>query len=143
VSDERDVLQSDARSHSHPVHAAPFSNGPVPHGSVLKIKMDGPIEKIEGAPAATGFSVQLPGRKSLEAASPLAARDGRIASIRVTNGQGGADLDVAFKDGVPNYLVRAKGDVLEIVLASPGPMADASTTPHGASPKHHKRSHHH
>ena len=29
-------------------------------------------------------------------------------------------LDVAFKDGVPSYLVRAKGDTLEIILAAPG-----------------------
>jgi hypothetical protein len=41
-------------------------------------------------------------------------------------------LDVAFKDGVPGYLVRAKGDTLEIVLA---PIAIASHDP-ATPPKH-------
>lgn len=95
----------------------PFSNGPVAHGTVLKLKMDGPIERLQGAPQPTGFTVVLPHRRSLEAASPLAAKDPRIAGIRIANDGGGAELTVTFKDGVPNYLVRAKGDTLEMVLA--------------------------
>lgn len=118
-----------------PAKVAPFANGTVTHGNVLRLKMDGAIEHINGAPQPTGFSVSIPGHKSLEPAGPLAARDSRIASIRVSNDAGGALLDVAFKDGVPNYLVRAKGDTLEIVLA---PIATAShdVTPpkHGAAP---------
>ena len=95
----------------------PFSNGPVGHGTVLKLKMDGPIERLQGAPQPTGFTVVLPNRRSLEAASPLAAKDSRISGIRVANDGNGAELTVSFKDGVPNYLVRAKGDTLEMVLA--------------------------
>jgi hypothetical protein len=105
-------------------NVVPFgSGGPVAHGNVLKIKMDGAIEKIEGAPQATGFTVVIPNRRSLEAAAPLAARDGRIASIKVTNDSPGAELSVQFKDGVPNYEVRARGDELEIVLAPIGGVA--------------------
>lgn len=107
------------------LHVAPFSNGTVAHGNVLRLKMDGPIERIQGASQPTGFTVVLPNRKSLEAAGPLAARDGRIASIRVSNDPRGAELAVAFKDGVPNYIVRAKGDTLEMVLAPAGTLADA------------------
>ena len=117
---------SRARSHRNASRVAAFSNGPVAHGNVLRLKMDGPIEKIEGAAQPTGFTVVLPARRSLEAAAPLAARDSRIASIRVSNDTAGAELSVAFKDGVPNYTVRAKGDVLEIVLASLGAPAAAS-----------------
>jgi hypothetical protein len=106
-----------------PPHVAPFGNGAVTHGAVLRLKMDGAIEKINGAAEPTGFSVTVPGHKSLEPAGPLAARDSRIASIRVTNDPNGAQLDLAFKDGVPAYLVRAKGDTLEIVLA---PIAGAA-----------------
>ncbi|HRG99082.1 MAG TPA: hypothetical protein PLR99_22685, partial [Polyangiaceae bacterium] len=95
----------------------PFSNGPVAHGTVLKLKMDGPIERLQGAPQPTGFTVVLPNRRSLEAASPLAAKDSRIAGIRIANDGAGAELTVTFKDGVPNYLVRAKGDTLEMVLS--------------------------
>jgi hypothetical protein len=106
------------------VHVAPFANGAVTHGNILRLKMDGMIEKIQGAQQPTGFTVVVPTRKSLEAAGPLAARDARIASIKVTNDSAGAELSVAFKDGVPNYQVRAKGDVLEIVLAPMGRIAD-------------------
>lgn len=101
-------------------NVVPFGNGPVGHGNVLKIKMDGAIEKIEGAPQSTGFTVVIPNRRSLEAAAPLAARDGRIASIKITNDSPGAELSLQFKDGVPNYQVRARGDELEIVLAPIG-----------------------
>ena len=53
-------------------------------------------------------------------------------------------LTLAFKDGVPNYLVRAKGDVLEIVLAPTGSLGDAqkitrATT--GPAPRHHRHKH--
>ena len=90
--------------------------------------MDGDIEKFEGDGQPTGFTVVIPGRRSLEPAAPLAARDARIASIRATNDGTGAELTVAFKDGVPNYLVRAKGDVLEIVLAPTGALGEAKVT---------------
>ncbi len=115
-----------------PPKVPPFTNGNTTHGNILRLKMDGNIEHINGAPQPTGFSVSIPGHKSLEPAGPLASRDGRIASIRVSNDPGGALLDVAFKDGVPGYLVRAKGDTLEIVLA---PIAVASHDP-ATPPKH-------
>jgi hypothetical protein len=126
----------------------PFGNGNVTHGNVLRLKMDGPIEKIHGALQPTGFLVTIPGRKSLEPAAPLAARDGRIASIKVANDAGGAELDVAFRDGVPQFQVRAKGDTLELVLAPPGKAVDPKAAPKPAAPvakkeprktTHHKR----
>jgi hypothetical protein len=114
-----DSSKASQRKHAR---VAPFANGPVHHGNVLRLKMDGPVESIEGAQQPTGFTVKMPGRKSLEAAAPLAARDSRIAAIRVSNDSEGAELTVAFKDGVPNYRVSAKGDTLIIALATPGPI---------------------
>jgi hypothetical protein len=113
------------------IRVAPFSNGPVHHGNVMRLKMDAPLESIEGAQQPTGFTVKLPGRKALEAAGPLAARDSRIASIKVSNDSAGAELTVTFKDGVPNYRVSAKGDNLIIALAAPGAVeaADSKTDP--------------
>ena len=90
--------------------------------------MDGIIEKIEGATTPTGFTIVVPDRRSLEAAAPLAARDSRIGAIRITNEANGAELAVSFKDGVPNYLVRAKGDSLEILLAPQGKLTDTDDT---------------
>jgi hypothetical protein len=142
-----DVLDEGTETHAHHrPRVAPFSNGAVSHGNVLRIKMDGEIEKIEGDGQPTGFTVVIPGRRSLEPAAPLAARDARIASIRVTNDGTGAELTLAFKDGVPNYLVRAKGDVLEIVLAPAGTLADmqkatrVTTSPAAERHRRHKRS---
>lgn len=124
----------DPSAKGKPGKAVPFTNGPVGHGNVLKLKMDGPIGAIQGAASPTGFTVTLPGRKSLDSASPLASKDGRIAAIKVANESGGAELTVTFKDGVPNYLVKAKGDVLEMHLAKGGASGEAH---HGKKKKKH------
>ena len=114
------AAEESEHGHRKPGHVTPFGSGAVTHGNILRIKMDGVIEKIEGASLPTGFTVVVPNRRSLEAAAPLASRDSRIGSIRVANEAHGAELTVVFKDGVPNYQVRAKGDTLELVLASTG-----------------------
>lgn len=114
--------------HRKPARATPFGNLAVTHGNVLRLKMDGPIEKINGAMQPTGFLVNIPGHRSLEAAGPLAARDARIASMKVSNDASGAALEMAFKDGVPPFLVRSRGDELQIVLASPGKLSEKTAT---------------
>ncbi len=126
--------------HKH-VKVTPFGNGPVHHGNILRLKMDGPIEAIEGAQQPTGFTVKVPGHKSLEPAGPLASRDSRIAAIKVENAGAGAELTVAFKDGVPNYQVRAAGDALVIALAPAGDLDKTVARKDGkgeTSGKHHK-----
>ncbi len=100
--------------------------------NVLHLKLDGPIEAIEGAQQPTGFAIKIPGRKSLEAAAPLAARDSRIAAIKVSNDQAGAELTVAFRDGVPNYRVSARGDTLVIALAPAGALDKTAAIKDGA-----------
>ena len=127
------------KKHVKPGKVTPFGNGPVAHGNILHLKMDGPIESIEGAQDPTGFTVHLPGRRAVEAAGPLAARDARIASVKVSNDPGGAgaELTLTFKDGVPHYQVRAKGDMLEIALAPIGKsVAKKDGKPAGGAAKH-------
>ncbi len=87
--------------------------------------------------------MKIPGRKSVEAAAPLAVRDSRIATIKVSNDSAGAELTVAFKDGVPNYRVSAKGDTLVIALAPPGAAAPsvAKKDENGARSAKHKHTH--
>jgi hypothetical protein len=118
---------------------APFGNGPVSHGNVLKIKMDGVVGKIQGASQPSGFTVSIPGRKSLDAAGPLAAKDPRIAAIRISNEPTGAELTVTFKDGVPTYQVKAHGDTLEMHLAKPGHAGEKAPEAHA---KAHKKKKH-
>jgi hypothetical protein len=142
-NDESADEPSHPEHHKH-VHVTPFGNGPVHHGNILRLKMDGPIEAIEGAQQPTGFTVKVPGHKSLEPAGPLASRDSRIAAIKVENAGAGAELTVAFKDGVPNYQVRAAGDSLVIALAPAGDLDKTVARKDGkgeVSSKHHKGSH--
>jgi hypothetical protein len=119
ASNDDELDRSERQEHKKHVRVTPFGNGAVHHANVLHLKMDGAIESIEGAQQPTGFIVKIPGRKSLEAAGPLSARDSRIAAIKVSNESAGAELTLSFKDGVPNYMVSAKGDVLVISLAAP------------------------
>jgi hypothetical protein len=141
VSDE-DPGDSPKDKHRKHGHVAPFGNGPVHHGNVLHLKLDGPIDSIEGAQQPTGFAVKIPGRKSLEAAGPLAARDSRIAAIKVSNDSAGAELTVNFKDGVPNYQVRAQNDTLVIALAPAGALEKTVASTESKGGKSHKHAKH-
>jgi hypothetical protein len=131
------ALGADPTMGGKPGKVVPFGNGPVTHGNVLKIKMDGAVARIQGASQPSGFTIVIPGRKSLDAAGPLAAKDPRIAAIRVSNEPAGAELTVTFKDGVPNYQVKAHGDTLEMHLAKAGHAGDKAPEAH-AKP-HHKK----
>ena len=135
------ALGADPTMDGKPGKVTPFGNGPVTHGNVLKIKMDGPVGRIQGASQPSGFTVVIPGRKSLDAAGPLASKDPRIAAIRVSNETGGAELTVTFKDGVPNYQVKAQGDTLEMHLAKPGHAGD-DKAPEAHAGGHKKKKHH-
>jgi PilZ domain len=139
-----DDSEGSSRSHKKHAHVAPFGNGPVHHGNVLRLKMDSAIEAIEGAQQPTGFTVKIPGRKAVEAAAPLAARDSRIAAIKVENQGAGAELSVTFKDGVPNYQVMARGDTLVIALAPVGSLDEtmAKKDEKGGKSKHAKHEKH-
>ena len=120
----------------------PFTNGPVgAHPNIIKIKMDGPIGAIEGATQPAGFTIVTPNRKSLEPAAALADKDARLAGLNVSNEPTGAELTVTFKDGVPNYLVRAKGDTLELVLAGPTGHAEKSSAHEGKKKAPHGKKH--
>lgn len=111
--------------------ATPFTNGSVgTHPAVIKIKMDGPIEAIQGAAQPTGFTIVIPNRKSIEPTESLSEKDARISTISVSNEAGGAEFSVTFKDGVPNYIVRSRGDVLEMVLAKPNNHGDKAPEAH-------------
>lgn len=121
-----DSSPREERSTSRKHHAVrSFGQGGIASGKTLRLHMNAPIEQIQGEHTPTGFTVDLPNVRATEPAGPLAASDPRIESMRVRNTGSRAELVVEFKDGVPNYLVRAKDDVLEIVLADKGGSAAA------------------
>ncbi|MFS8067667.1 MAG: hypothetical protein ACMG6S_14985, partial [Byssovorax sp.] len=84
----------------------------------LKLKMDGPIERINGASGAMGFTISLPDRRSVSSTTDLARKDKRLSSVNVINTSHGAEVTLQFKDGVPAYLAKVKGDRLEIALGT-------------------------
>jgi hypothetical protein len=102
----------------------PFGHGNVSHGNVIHIKMDGNIERIQGAMQPTGFTVVIPKRKSLTSGGAISKQDKRIGLTKVINDGNGVELNVTFKDGVPPYVVRAKKDILEVVLGKSGAADD-------------------
>jgi hypothetical protein len=122
--DDRKSSDDDGDSKSHKV--TPFGHGKVSHATTLHMKTDGEITAIHGARTPTGFTVTLPGRRSMESGSALASHDTRIASVHVTNGSKGSELTFQFKDGVPSYLVRAKGHDLQIAIGRASDSDDAT-----------------
>ncbi len=133
--------QSDRGADRKPHFAlTPFGNATVARGNVLTLKMDGPIDRIQGAQQPTGFTVSVPGRKSLESGSAFPSRDERVAAAHVDNNPEGAELTVNFRDGVPNYQVRARGDTLEVHLATLTNVVEKSPEAHKKKTKHHTRS---
>jgi hypothetical protein len=133
----------DSETESQHGKAQSFGHGNVSHGTVIHLKMDGNIERIQGAMQPTGFTVVIPKRRSLTSAGALSKQDRRIGQLKLTNDNNGSELNIAFKDGVPPYLVRAKKDVLEVVLgnASGGEEKAPEAKPdvkHGAHPAHKK-----
>ncbi|WP_165374022.1 MULTISPECIES: PilZ domain-containing protein [Sorangium] len=103
-----------------------WGHGSVRSPIVLKLKMDGPIKELNGAAGAMGFTVSLPDRRALSSGSGLAQKDKRIASVRVVNTPHGAEITLQFKDGVPAYKAKARGDRLEISLGRDEPKKVAS-----------------
>jgi len=130
---------------------ASFGHGKIVHPTFLRIKTDGTITELHGARSATGFTVTVPGRHA-ESTAGLAARDPRIASVKVSHGAKGSDVTFQFKDGIPGYIVRAKGHDLQIALSRPGDSDDAKDdssksskeeSTHGTTAKKHGKEEHH
>jgi hypothetical protein len=90
------------------------------HPTVLKLKMDGPVEGITGSAGAAGFTVTVPNHRSISTASELAKKDKRLASVNVVNTSHGAEITVQFKDDVPPYAAKVKGDRIEIAIGKEG-----------------------
>jgi len=86
----------------------------------ITVKLDGDVEGFNGAKGAMGFTIVLPGRRILSSSSELQKKDKRIATFQIANKPNGAELTLQFKDGVPAYLARAKGNKLEIMLGTDG-----------------------
>jgi hypothetical protein len=116
---DRKADSDDGKSGKGHGKAAPFGHGKVEHAMVLRIKTDGNIGDLHGVRSSAGFTLTMPGRKTLDNGAALAARDPRIASVRVANSAKGTELAFQFKGGVPAYLVSPNGRDLQLALGRP------------------------
>jgi hypothetical protein len=110
-----------------------FGYGKVSHAVIVQVKMDGPIGVFHGVRMANGFTVTMPGRRTLDRSALLGRADPRLAAVKVVNHAKGTELTFEFRNAVPAYLVRARGDRLQIALGqlaaapSHGPVATRTT----------------
>jgi len=114
--DEKPASEKDEAA-DRPSLEQEWGRGSVKHPVVMQIKFDGPIEGITGTDGGSGFTVHVPARKALSSVSQLARKDKRIASVKVVNRGEGAEVSVRFKGDVPPFLVKGKGDRLEIAIS--------------------------
>jgi hypothetical protein len=87
-------------------------------GTMLRMRMDGNLTGISGG-VGTGNTIviRMPGRRSLDLAAPLVRQDARLVNAGVYNRASGAELTLRFREAVPQFSARARGNTLEIVLA--------------------------
>ena len=97
--------------------SAPFGEASVPNGRVFALRMNGPVQVVEGEVRDNGITVRIPGRQAIDRASPIATSHGAVARAMILNRGGYAELTIDFVPGMsPRYQVRGKDDTLEVTL---------------------------
>jgi len=87
--------------------------------TIHKLRLDAPGAALSGAVNPTGFTVVIPGRKVMESGRAIQRRDSRIAQIKTSNHESGAQVTFQFRGTVPAYRVRLKKDFAEILISAP------------------------
>jgi hypothetical protein len=133
VDDKKAAASAEARS------AVPtFGSGKLTHAVILQVQMDGAIGAMHGARLADGFSVTVPGRKTSDTGPSLSRLDARLSAVKVSNRSKGSELVFEFRGEVPPYLVKVRGDKLQIALGHPSvnshPVAARTTAKEHARP---------
>ncbi len=135
VRAEHNEDDSDTKDAKAPT-AREWGEGDVSNAKVLKIQMDGPIAGISGETNDHGFTVKIPGRKSIKSSSSLAHKDKRLSAVDVTNHDDAAEVSITFKGDVPAYLAKVKGDRLEIQIGGESKKVASKGSKKKASKKH-------
>jgi hypothetical protein len=96
-------------------------------GTLVRLRMDGPITALEGVGArGAELVITVPGRRFLDRGAPIARLDNRIVSSQVWNSTTSSRLTLRFHTAAPPFSARAVGNTLQVVLgATPGVRARA------------------
>ncbi len=98
----------------------PIGSPAVRSGTVLRLRLDGPIGNLTGGAAgADALSFRVQGRRVLDRAAAFVRMDPRIAGAGAYNRGGNAEFTLRFHGAAPQFSARARGDVLEVTLAAP------------------------
>jgi hypothetical protein len=107
----------EAAAEATEVSSAPFGEAEVPNGRVFTLRMNGPVQLVEGEARDHGFTVRVPGRLAVDKASPIATSHDAVQRAMILNRGGYAELTVDFASGKsPRYQVRGKDNTLEVTL---------------------------
>lgn len=136
-SPSADVTAAPVRVTQRPVRpitvaAAPrgrttLGNPAVRAGTLVRLRMDGPITALEGVGArGAELVITVPGRRFLDRGAPIARLDNRIVTSQVWNSSTSSRLTLRFHSAAPPFSARAVGNTLQVVLgATPGVRARA------------------
>jgi hypothetical protein len=118
------------------VTVRPLGSPAVRTGTVLRLRLDGPITNLTGgASGADSLTFRVQGRRALDRAAAFVRMDPRIAGAGAYNRGGNMELTLRFHGSAPPFYARARGDVLEVTLAAP--VATANTARGAARPAAH------
>lgn len=108
----------------------PLGSPAVRTGTVLRLRLDGPITNLAGGAAgADSLTFRMQGRHALDRAAAFVRMDPRIAGAGAYNRGGNAEFTLRFHGAAPQFSARARGDVLEVTLAAPVATASNARVP--------------
>jgi hypothetical protein len=98
----------------------PLGSPSIRSGTVLRLRFDGPITSLTGGAAGRdSLSFRVDGRRVIDRAASFVRMDARIAGAGAYNRGNAAEFTLRFQGAAPAYSARARGEVLEVILAPP------------------------
>ena len=137
-TDEGSSKTGKSKSSKKPEDVAPWGRGKVVTPVIHRLRLDASGDALQGSLQPTGFTVVIPNRKVMEQGAGISKRDPRVARVRTVNTPNGAQVTFQFKDGVPAYKARLRGDFVEFLIGAPEPKKTdkaASAAPANAKEK--------
>jgi hypothetical protein len=84
---------------------------------IYRLRLDDVGGTLRGERTATGFEINIPGRRLLDSGANITRRDPRIAKVSTHNTSQGTRVSVRFRETIPGYKVRLRKDVLEFWIS--------------------------
>lgn len=106
-------------TNADPSSVAPWGRGKLHLPTVYELGLSAPGAGLEGTVEANGFSVFVPDRKASTDTLAITRRDPRIVRVVTENTKDGARIRFRFRDAVPAYKVRLRGETIQFLISAP------------------------